>query len=229
MELFNGDLTFQEITSRVMSEVHEDSAAIQYHLLDVINFSLPYAKRIELINDWIMLNHWSCDRVMFEIPRVANSAAELMEMFLESERRLQEGLCFRSPDSPYKQGRSTLREEWLIKLCRWKRIECEIIGFEEQVANANAESRNGIGLMDRSTDSANMIGKGTLGALWVQDIYNRKFKVGSGVGMTEKLRQEIWDDTDKWAGKRITIKYKPTGEKNLPRHPVYCGLREKGY
>jgi DNA ligase-1 len=37
-----------------------------------------------------------------------------------------EGICFRSPDSPYKHGRSTFKEGFLIKLKRFTTDEAVI-------------------------------------------------------------------------------------------------------
>ena len=95
--------------------------------------------------------------------------------------------------------------------------------------NANSERRQATGVMKRSTAGANLIGKGTLGAFKVRDAKGREFTVGTGVGLTDSLRRQIWDRQSEWAGKTITIKHKPHGEKLLPRSPVYVGVREKGY
>ena len=227
MELYNPSLSFQEIVSRVMSESHDDWFSIQYHVIDWINFTLPYEKRCDLIRDALGLMPSSV--LKFEYPTLVRTAAELLALFLKSEENGEEGICFRSPDSPYKQGRSTLREEYLIKLCRWVRFEARITGFEEQMLNTNSPDRNGLGMVDRSSSAAGLVGKGTLGALWVEDDKGRKWKVGTGVGLDDRLRQHIWDNKTKYIGRRITVKYKPHGEKDKPRHPIFCGFREEGY
>jgi len=73
-----------------------------------------------------------------------------------------------------------------------------------------------------------MVGKGTLGAFIVKSKkWNDIFKIGTGEGLTEELRSEIWNNKEKYLGKIITYKYQEYGSINAPRQPIMKGFREK--
>jgi DNA ligase-1 len=138
----------------------------------------------------------------------------------------------RTPNSPYKQGRSTLKEGWLLKVKRFKDSEAEIIGFEEQMENTNEKTKDELGHSKRSSHKAGMVGKGTLGKFLVREIgstpwFGREFAIGTGEGLTNELRQEIWDNRDKHLGKILTYKYQVHGIKELPRLPISKGFRDE--
>jgi DNA ligase-1 len=136
-----------------------------------------------------------------------------------------EGVMGRSLGGTYKQGRSTLREGMLWKLKRFSDGEAKIVGFDEQMHNANEAKRNIFGRTERSSHKENMVPKGTLGALKVVDTESGvDFDIGTG--FTDEERALIWANRDSWMG--VTVKYKSmtVGVKDRPRHPVYLGLRK---
>jgi len=227
MELWNPSLSYDEVQSIVMSAEHPDSDLIEFHVLDWI-LDVGYYDRQTLLDDWFVDYGDEMTDVLMKPAILALNADNLFTYFTQSENEGQEGICFRTPDSPYKQGRSTLKEQYLIKLCRNLRSEVTIVGFMEQMENGNAEDRNTVGMMDRSSHQVNMFPKDTLGAFVVVDNKNRHFNVGTGVGLTDKLRKHIWMNAKQFLGKQITIKYKPHGEKDLPRSPIFVGFREDG-
>jgi DNA ligase-1 len=226
MELWNPDLPYDQVESIVMSKEHPDSGKIQFHVLDWWDQGrdIPYKDRMAT--------------ALFEKPSLPSycilpqliecrTPHELLAIFHEHEELQGEGICFRLPDSPYKQGRSTLKEQYLVKLARFSRSECEVIGFEEQMFNGNPIRRNAVGKMDRSSAGANLIGKGVLGAFLVRSKEGLEFRVGTGVGLTDKKRGEIWADRESWLGTQIVIKSKGHGVKTKPRSPIYVGRRNE--
>ncbi len=116
MELCCDGMEYNDVQSIVMSEQHSDSWKIGFHILDVVQTN-SYQCRMWNIQQLKVVN----DSFLFEQPRVAQDAAELYSIFKVSEMNAWEGICFRTPDSPYKQGRSTLREQYLVKLSRYVR------------------------------------------------------------------------------------------------------------
>ena len=223
MELYNPELSYNQIQSIVMSEEHPDSDKIQFHVLDWFGPAGFYATRLLL-----MLNCGPLNFVYYPIPVACHNAKQLLDCFIDYENK-GEGICFRTPNSPYKQGRSTLKEQYLVKLARFSRTELTIIGFKEQFENGNPDLRNDVGYMKRQTCGDMMVGKNTLGAFLCKDISGNSVDVGTGVGLTDKLRKEIWSNRDCYFGKQITVKHKPHGQKDVLRHPIFVGFREKGY
>ena len=138
-----------------------------------------------------------------------------------------EGVILRSPTSPYKEGRSTEREGYLLKLKRFEDSEATIVGFEEQMHNDNKAEEDLLGHTKRSSCKANMIPAGTLGKLYVIDVKSKiEFEIGTG--FDAPLRQEIWNHKNKYLNTTVKYKYQSCGMKDKPRFPVFLGFRAKG-
>jgi DNA ligase-1 len=137
-----------------------------------------------------------------------------------------EGIMLRDPRGKYKFGRSTAREGALLKLKRKQTSEAIVIGFEEQMHNANELKQDNLGYAERSSHQANMVPMGTLGALQVKDaVSGVDFNIGTG--FTFQDRDEIWKNQIKYLGQICTYEFLPIGVKDKPRHPVFKGWRAK--
>lgn len=134
-----------------------------------------------------------------------------------------EGVILRSPTALYKQGRSTLNEQGMIKLKRFLDAEAEIIGFEELMHNHNQAVTNALGLTERSSHKENLEGGNKLGALICKTPEGVEFKIGTG--FNDAQRQEFWKRRDELLGRLVTYKYFSYGIKEAPRHPVFLRLR----
>lgn len=230
MELWTPELEYNDIQSIVMSHVHSDWIKIKFYVLDRFFPERPdlgYAQRLDEVAKWIDSCSESTTRLRFNIPIYCRSAKELFEFEKKCIEEQGEGICFRTPNSPYKMGRSTLEEQYLVKLSRSVRDECIIIGFKEQMENGNRESRNALGHMDRSHSIENMTGKNTLGAFIVRNTAGQEFPIGTGVNLTNKFRKWIWENQDQFLGQIWTYKSKAHGKKLLPRQPILVGPRNK--
>ena len=136
-----------------------------------------------------------------------------------------EGIILRSPNAPYKFGRSTVNEGYLLKVKRFEDSEAEIIGFEEEMFNGNTAETNELGRTKRSTAAAGLSGKGTLGAFLVRDLVTGvEFSIGTG--LTALQRGLFWQRQDEYVGKLVRYKHFPIGAKDRPRHPVFTGFRD---
>jgi DNA ligase-1 len=138
-----------------------------------------------------------------------------------------EGAMIRSTDGKYKQGRCTLRELNIFKRKPVADDECEIIGFEEQLENNNETYINELGLTVRSSHKENKTGKGTLGALVVKSkLWDEPFRIGTGVGLNDKLRKYMWENQSDFLGTIWVYKYQKYGSINAPRQPILKGCRD---
>lgn len=137
-----------------------------------------------------------------------------------------EGVCLRDPYGLYKQGRSTFREQGLIKIKRFEDDEAEIVGVFEQMENTNEQTTNELGRSKRSKHKAGLVGKDTLGGFICRsDSFNGQFNVGTGLGLTDSVRFDLWGMRDKLVGLQIKFKYQKCGTKDLPRSPIFLGFR----
>lgn len=138
-----------------------------------------------------------------------------------------EGAMLRTFDGPYKCGRATEKQQWLLKIKRFEDSEAIILSIGEKMHNENEAKKDAFGRTERSTCKAGLVPAGTMGKLYVRDTKTKvEFEIGTG--FNDKLRQEIWDNQKKWIG--LMVKYKHfavTGVKDKPRFPVFLGLRDE--
>ena len=143
----------------------------------------------------------------------------------------------RRPDSRYKQGRATPRENSLLKVKRFRDAEAEIVGYEERMHNTNPGVRNALGRTQRSSAKAGLVGMDTLGAFVVrglpgQPFAGERFTVGGGKGMDDAFRRSIWRQRDVIlkAKPRTLLRYRffDVGTKDAPRHTQFVALVTEG-
>jgi len=215
-ELLVEGKTFNEIQSLLMTI--EGTPDFAYHVFDIIDPKADYQDRMELLES-IELPSF-CVKVL---PVVVENESELL---LQEEKCLNqgyEGLMIRDPDGPYKYGRSTQKQGWLCKLKRFSDAEAVIVGFEELQHNMNTLTTSKTGHAKRSHKEEGMIPAGTLGAFVVEREDGSQFKVATG--LTQEERQRYWDTRDSLLGQLVKYKYQEAGAKDLPRFPVFLGIR----
>jgi DNA ligase-1 len=132
-----------------------------------------------------------------------------------------EGIMLRDPQAEYKHGRSTAREQHLLKVKRFEDSEAEVIGIQEEQHNGNDAGRDELGRTKRSTAKAGKTGKGTMGALIVKDC-STGVEFNIGTGFTAAMRAQTWN-----IGDVVTYKFFPVGVVDKPRHPVFKGMRNR--
>jgi DNA ligase-1 len=210
--------SFQESTSGIMSA--DGSPDFTYYVFDLWHLALSYEVRLTMLRRRYRGNAGLRIVVLNQV--LCHSVADVLAFEKEALEAGHEGIMIRSVDGPYKFGDSTEREQYLVKRKPFVDEECEIIGFEEQLQNTN-ELIDG----ERSGHLAGLVGKNTLGKFLVKSDKWGEFAVGTGQGLTKELRQQIWDDSDRYLGKLIKFKYQDYGIKNKPRLPIFLGFRDK--
>lgn len=224
-ELMSGT-TFNSSSSAIMS--HDGFPDFKYIVFDfgheqIFNGgkSLGYLERMKVLSE-LTLPDW-CEILQ----PVRMSSVENLEAYeqacIESG---YEGAMIRTGDSPYKFGRSTLNEQWLLKIKRFEDSEAVVIGVEEKYTNTNEPTINPLGYQERSTHQANMSPAGVLGALLCRDIKtNVEFSVGTG--FDDLQRNTLWSTRSLLEGRVIKYKHQPYGQVDKPRFPVFLGFRDK--
>lgn len=144
------------------------------------------------------------------------------EQFLEAGF---EGIMVRDPRGTYKFGRSTTKENSLLKVKRFLDDEAVIINIEEMEHNLNEAQQDAFGRTKRSTSQEGKVGAGTAGTLVVRNSEGIEF--GIGTGLDAALREQIWSNLDAYIGQTVKYKYFPVGVKEKPRHPVFLGFRHQ--
>ena len=134
----------------------------------------------------------------------------------------------RNPRGIYKYGRTTLKEQNAFKIKRFEDSEALVIGMEPEMHNANAAEINELGRTKRSTRQSGLIEKKSMGALTVHDPkFEKPFNIGTGFSAADR---EWWYEHWRTVSHReipIVYKYFPVGIKEVPRHPVFKGFRDR--
>lgn len=232
---------FKLTHSAVMSQ--EGTPEMTYYIYDYIEEGtrdLNYAVRqmanecqADMVN--MYLRHTEpdlpCKLHIRTIPTsMITSASESLAFEEMIASRGYEGVILRSPERPYKCGRSAVSatQQHLVKIKRMEDAEGEIVEFHELMHNANEATKDAFGRSKRSSHKDGKIPAGTLGKVTVRiltgDFKGKFVKVGSGFTAAE--RQEIWDNQEHYLGKHIVYKYMPIGSIDLPRIPIYKSFRD---
>ena len=157
------------------------------------------------------------------LPQIkVHTLADLEDLEQELVGEGYEGIILRDPLSPYKFGRSTVNEQYLLKLKRFTDEEFEVIGYEERMHNGNEATIGALGQTKRSSHQANKSGRGDLGAITLRHPLGT-FNCGSG--FSDADRKYYWDIRQALIGMRAKIKFFQVGMKDFPRHPVFLGFR----
>lgn len=224
-ELMVGDPTHPEAFRQtgLLNSLSGDCSDVKLFVFDDFSCpSLPFHERLASAHRRVMdipgfapVDHYKVET----IEDLDNLEANFLDLGYE-------GVMLRDPNGPYKYGRSTTREGYLLKLKRFEDGEAEIIGYEERMHNANEKTLVRNGKAVRNTKKEGKVGTGVLGAWQVRDLKTGvEFWVGSG--FTDAERAKFWEDPGSWNFRIIKYQYFPTGSKDKPRFPTFKGFRDK--
>ena len=233
-ELIFGDpcspSAYRDTVSIVMSD-DKPADGIKLHVFDKFEdkgFSVRIRHAEQAVNQQLTMEG---SRVVFVQHTLINSIEELDQFEADALAEGNEGVMIRSLDGPYKQGRSSEREGYLLKLKRFEDCEAVVLGTYELMHNDNEAFTNELGRTARSSAKDGKVGMDSLGGFTVRglgDPYDGvEFDVANGTGMTQLLRKQLWADRESLVGRIMKVKYFPTGGKDRPRHPLWLGWRDK--
>ena len=217
---------YTDSVSNVMA--HDKVPGYTYYVFD--DHSNPLAtyrfRRTRLL-DMLGNGRWGMfPQICLLEQNLLSNEADMLEYEAAKVAEGYEGIILRHPEAPYKYGRSTVKEGYLLKVKRFEDSEAEIIGFEEEMFNGNEAQTNELGRTKRSTAKEGLSGKCSLGAFRVRDkISGVEFSVGTGLTALE--RQSHWLNREHLVGALVKYKYFPVGVKVAPRHPVFLGFRDE--
>lgn len=195
----------------------------KFHVFDDYLALGSFKRRLEHVQDRLF-RHWEHLKIVQHF-----HVRDTDELFKHENRFVEngyEGLMIRCPTGPYKHGRSTETEGYLLKLKRFADGDAKIEAVQQFMSNKNEAKINALGHLERSSHKANKVAREKLGALNVSDLKTGVvFQIGSG--FTEADRVKLWKDRKKLIGQIVTYKYQPAGGKDKPRFPVFIGFRHK--
>lgn len=208
---------FNKTQSGIMSVDAETD--FTYNVFDIVS-DAPYSERMETLAALSLPS--VCRKIL---PVKIGTRTSLLAYETRCLREGFEGIMIRSPDGPYKCGRSTTKEGYLLKLKRFTDAEAKIIGYAERMRNDNELTYDKLGYAHRGSSHEGKVPTDTLGAFVVENAEGGRFKVSTG--MTMEDRALYWGMREECVGKFIKFKYQESGAKNVPRFPVFLGFRDE--
>ena len=240
-EIYCHTRTFQEITRAVMTQDFEDEKTIKKLMkelkIDEEGVS-KYTK--ELINDmeFYCFDYLDENNKIFSerykeyshhisqlqhckivYQTTVNNKEAIIETFKEVLEDGYEGLILKDPNSYYKYGRTTLKEDTMIKFKPYETFDARIIGVQ-QATEVNPEVEKTINELGNSVTSKKkgdrvLIEKAS--AFFV-DFEGQEQKVA--LAMTDEEKEEVWKNKEKYIGKMIEFQGMKLGAKEKIRHPT---------
>jgi DNA ligase-1 len=173
-----GAKDFGTTSSAVMRE--SGKPAFEYHVFDLWDGEGGYVDRLKTLS--VLAGHapaW----LKILLPVQIDNIDELYAYEHQCLSAGYEGVMVRTPNGPYKHGRSSTNQQILLKMKRFLDSEAEIIGFVEELHNANEAKVDALGHTERSSHKGNKVPKGCLGKLRVRDLKTGvEFGIGTGLG-----------------------------------------------
>jgi DNA ligase-1 len=223
----NAKDVFNVTTQHVMA-AHKTGVDFAFHVFDVhcAPTNTPYRTRLRVVET-------------INLPVRARSLPQTLIYGMDGLNAFEEaalvdgyeGVMIRDPNGTYKEGRSTAKEQGLLKVKRVSDMEAVVIGFEERMHNNNGAFQNELGRTARSTAQSGMVGTNALGALVVRGLTGpfKDVEFNVGTGFSEQQRLDFW--RDRYAlvnnAEPVRLTYFEVGSVDRPRHPVFVGFRDE--
>ncbi len=244
-EMANGDWTAEDLCRRTTSAMNTIAGEpeLTWHVFDYVNsytYTFGYrhryyhlARRVEQLQREGVNN----------IHLVPNHYVQDEEGLLELEDRWLdlgfEGAIIRAVSGPYKEGRSTIREGYLLRIKRFIEEDAVVLDVVEGRTNLNEAKVNALGHTERSSHQENMVPNGMVGTLTCRlskDVFDPRnlgnpillagaeITVSAG-SMDHKDRLRYMKEPGLIIGKTIKFKMFPKGVKDKPRFPTFQSIR----
>lgn len=215
--------TFGDTMSAFSS--HEGTPFWKFHVFDCFkNPNWKWEDRYEQARDLV----GNCNELLDVsiLPHVkVDTLAQVEELEQDAVERGEEGIMIRRGNFPYKQGRSTIAEQGLLKIKRFETSEAQIVGFNELMENRNPIVISETGKSKRSSRTEGKMATGMLGSfVCTSKDYMDTFAVGGG--MTDLQRRNFWNNRNSLISKIIHFKHTPHGQIDRPKSTVFKGFRD---
>ena len=212
---------YRRTVSAVMSHDGDPMPDLVWWIFDQVRTAETFEERLSRAAQRIYGKH-DCTAVKILNHKYVHTPEEVLAHHAKMIDQGHEGLVLRDPEGLYKQGRSTLNEQGMIKVKMFSDSEAVVLNVVELMHNDNEATTSEIGLTKRSSHKANKRHSGMMGALQVRDcVTGVEFEIGTG--FTEADRRELWVAPP--IGNLVKYKYFAYGVKDKPRHPVFLGFR----
>ena len=231
-ELIMGSPTDPNVIQRTTSAVNsiKGEPLVDYYVFDAWSIPGGFERRYQALKNFESYAKEYGIQNIHVVPQIlVHSAEELKKQLYIWLGQGYEGAMIRSQGSPYKNGRSTQKEAYLLKVKLWEDSEAIIEGVFEGTSNTNEQTIDETGHAKRSSHKDGMVPNGMLGTLVVRDLTSGvQFDIGravKGVWNQQDL-VHLWGQRAYLMGKIIKYRFFPSGVKDKPRFPQFICFRD---
>jgi DNA ligase-1 len=225
-ELLAGDVFAHDVYNKCQSHVmaEDKPCDFSYMVFDYTHpdwLGRPFYERYDELH---RVNIWKNIQIVEQWP--VENEEELLAVEEKAIALGAEGLILKDPLAPYKNGRSTWRQNWSVKLKREMQSEALIVGLEEAKHNLNEQTRNGLGYAERSHHQENKVGAGMVGTILGLTLDTHEpVRIAPG-NLTHAQRKEIWENPEEYVERQVvTFQHFPHGAIDTYRQARCKGLR----
>lgn len=220
-ELYCKSVPFNDLSGIIRSdnqELPDDLAFWCFDLLTQENWS--FEERVKQYNKLEGLAH--LEKV---VQHEVFNKADIDNLFEASLSAGFEGLVLRNPNSKYKFGRATIKENIAYKVKPFITLDAKIIDIKQatEAKEGSEKTINELGYSRTSQkkDDRVLINKASVFVV----LYEGK-ELGVSIAATDIEKEEIWAHKEQYIGRWIEYKGLLVGSKDLPRHPVFIRYRD---
>jgi len=224
-EGLDGELTVEgEFNEQSPIMTVEGEPDFTYRVFDRWDFpDVPYVDRLHSLGDSSYHHRYPYIIVVEQV--LYNNLEELQNFENKTLAEGHEGIMPRSINGLYKYGKSTLREQYLLKRKPMEDAEAIIKGFIEAMENTNEATISETGRTKRSSHKAGKTnGKGMIGTILAWSAEFGNIEIGPGEA-NHDLRKRMHEHPEDYIGQIAQYTFQRKGTLNKPRSPIFRRLR----
>ena len=225
-EFWTDEVSFNELSGIIRSDDKELPFNMDFYCFDYLTAeNLPFCHRVAAYEKCRDLEKLTSGYFHPVTQKIVNSKETLELCFDFALKHGFEGLILRSPTSPYKFGRCTLKSGDAYKMKPYMTFDAKIIDVV-QATEAREGSEKKINELGRSVTSQKKADRVLINKASVFTVLYEGKELGVTIALTDPEKEEIWIHKDKYLGRWIEYKGMLVGSKDLPRHPIFLRYRD---
>ena len=221
------------LTSSALSTITGEPYVL-WHVFDFVRYDvvhLPYHERYDCLVQF--QNHFKLPQIRVVPMKIAHDMQELLAYDASFLGLGYEGTILRDLNGMHKQGRSTVREQGLLRIKRFEQEEAIVLSINEGRTNNNETQTNELGRTYRTSHQDNQTPNGMVGSMECAILKDSElFKKGQIITvskgeMTADESSYHFANPTTLIGKVISFKHFPKGVKDQPRFPTFSHIRSE--
>lgn len=226
-EFYIHGMPFNEISSICRRSNHSGVCNITFQIFDIYDPDDPnlhFVSRYErAVREFGMM---ASKDIIVIYQSMQNTVEEVVNSYSTAIAHGYEGWVLKDPFSPYKLGRSTLKEGFFLRMKEQNTWDGVVIDIVERMENLCESEENELGYLSKRQDKDMKAPTGMAAVAIVKcdDFPGKDIRVTLSKGLSDWDRHEIWSNKEDYIGKHIRWVGIPV-KGMLPRSPRFDAWR----